>query len=331
MTDLSAEVAAVDNRAERAVTGFCWWRADLDERLAERYWRDVHGPLAARIPGLWSYRQLRLAPNRTDVLGELPDIRRQLPLDQQPRGIPQASFLSAAHQRAFIRHPMLIDDIFNDELRFLARGATQTSPPGAARTLTDRTGQPTVQGPPAHPTFAVFLAVRDEHGFPAAHHALAILAGALRSCSAVARLRVQPLQPYDPAAWKSPGVDHRWPGDLAYAGWLEMAVGPGTDTAALLNHDARRNMRQLVEAVHAYPIREVYTMVAAGHPTEVGLRGFPGYEVIVAAGADNQRAPGLLRSIFGDAVDGVDRLAARPRDDEDALDEAGSGGIQRRR
>ncbi|XRQ11888.1 hypothetical protein ACN3XK_13665, partial [Actinomadura welshii] len=44
-----------------------------------------------------------------------------------------------------------------------------------------------------------------------------------------------------------------------------------------------------VRAVHTYPVREIYTIISAGRPTEVGLRGYPAVQTIIAAGADDQR------------------------------------------
>lgn len=37
-------------------------RASLTQSDFRRYWQDVHGPLAARLPGLDAYRQLHLNP-----------------------------------------------------------------------------------------------------------------------------------------------------------------------------------------------------------------------------------------------------------------------------
>jgi hypothetical protein len=51
-----------ENAAPYAATAFGWWRPDVPPELSYRYWRDVHGPLAARIPGLFQYRQRHLGP-----------------------------------------------------------------------------------------------------------------------------------------------------------------------------------------------------------------------------------------------------------------------------
>lgn len=63
-------------------------RAGLDEAAFGAHWRNVHGPLAARLPGLGTYRQNHIL----DRLYEMPDSPVQA-ID----GISQLSFESVAH------------------------------------------------------------------------------------------------------------------------------------------------------------------------------------------------------------------------------------------
>jgi hypothetical protein len=58
------DTASLENTAQIALTAFCWWHTDIPWEVCEGYWRDVHGIMFARVPGLWQYRQLRLAANR---------------------------------------------------------------------------------------------------------------------------------------------------------------------------------------------------------------------------------------------------------------------------
>lgn len=55
----------------------------------------------------------------------------------------------------------------------------------------------------------------------------------------------------------------------------------------LLVGAAAGQLAELVRTVHTYPVGEVYTVISAGRPTEVGLRGYPAVQTITAAGADN--------------------------------------------
>jgi hypothetical protein len=292
----------LDNAAQRALTAFCWWRPDLPRTVADAYWRDVHGVLAARVPGLWQYRQLRLGPNRADLWPAMSDLVYEAAEQEQPHGVPHASFRTERDQAAFAGNPIVTGHIFADEQNFLARGATQMSPPETARTLLDLLGDPQTQGPPRAPSFAVFFRARPDAGITDVHRYLTDhLAPAWAGRPGARRVRVVPLAPYDPAAWDSPGVDHSWPGPREYAGWVELALADeaaAEDLMAVL--DAAR-FTTLIEAVHSYPISEVYTIVQGGRPTDVGLRGWPAVQTIAHAGAANQQEPELLRTLYGQA------------------------------
>jgi hypothetical protein len=69
------DTADLENAADLALAAFCWWRAPLPSDVCEAYWRDVHGIMFARVPGLWQYRQLRLGANRPDLWPAVPGIR----------------------------------------------------------------------------------------------------------------------------------------------------------------------------------------------------------------------------------------------------------------
>jgi hypothetical protein len=306
----AADVAVIENRAQIAHTAFCWWRTDVPAEVSYDYWRDVHGLVAARVPGLWQYRQLQIGPNRQDLWPAIPGVSFENRMDRQPQGMPQGLFLTAEHLKAFGDNPVVGTHIFNDERNFVARLGTQMSPPGRARTFVDRVGRPQLQGEPPYPSFAVCFVPRDGVGIEAFHSFLADqVARPWAANAGVTRLRLQPLERYDINAWNSPGIDHRWPAEREYWGYIELSIREPQVAAALLgsSFDGTAFARH-VEAVHSYPIDAVYTIVQGGRPTEVGLRGYPAVRTIEQAGADNQRNPELLRVLYGDAVLGIERL-----------------------
>jgi hypothetical protein len=106
-------------------------------------------------------------------------------------------------------------------------------------------------------------------------------------------LRVEPLPSYDQSAMASPGVAHRWPSDETYLGWIELAVRSEGVVGDPLAGTAADELANQVRAVHTYPVREVYTIISAGRPTDVGLRGYPAVQTIIAAGAEYQRSEAI--------------------------------------
>ncbi|KKX33774.1 hypothetical protein [Rhizobium sp. LC145] len=301
----AADTATLENAAQLALTAFCWWRADLPREICEDYWRDVHGIMFARAPGLWQYRQLRLAPNRPDLGLSVEGISINAPAAAQPQGMPHALFLSEAHLKAFASSPLPKEYIPNDAKNFIGRIGALPSPGG--RTLVDRINDPAMQGAPLAPTFVLCFVPRA--GAPSVEIIHRYLAEQVaRSWSGhpgVLRLRVEPLPPYEQSAMASPSVPHQWPTGETYLGWMELAVSREGIVGDLLA--GATGLAEHVGIVHAYPVREIYTIISAGRPTDVGLRGYAAARTIIAAGADNQRSESLLEILFGDAIRGRDQ------------------------
>ncbi|MFD0903439.1 ethyl tert-butyl ether degradation protein EthD [Actinomadura sediminis] len=266
----------------------------------------------AHAPGLWRYRQLRLAANRSDLYRAVPRVSFDAPEAAQPQGMGHGLFLSEADLAAFGGNPVARETIPNDAHNFIGRIGAQLSAPGSGGTLVDRVDEPEVQGPPPAPTFVLCFAPRTEAApVEAFHrHLTERVARPWSEHPGVLRLRVEPLPPYGRSAMSSPGVPHRWPTDATYLGWIELAVRNEGVVGDLLAGVADELAEQ-VGAVHAYPVREIYTIISAGRPTTVGLRGYPAVQAIDAAGADEQRSEAVLELLFGDAVRGLDRLRRR--------------------
>ncbi|WP_202966046.1 ethyl tert-butyl ether degradation protein EthD [Streptomonospora alba] len=304
------DTAREENAADLALTAFCWWRADLPHSVAETYWRDVHGIMFARAPGLWQYRQLRLAANRPDLWPADPRISFTAPRAAQPHGMPHGLFLSESDLTAFARHPLPARTIPQDTGNFIGRIGALLSPRRRGTTLVDRIGDPAAQGSPRVPAFVLcFVPAAPDAAAEAFHEYLVDrVAAPWSEHPGVLRLRVEPLPPYDRSVMRSPGVPHRWPAEDTYLGWIELAVRDENLLRSLLAGTAADGLARYVGAVHTYPIREIYTLVSQGRPTDVGLRGYPAVQAITAAGATAQRDQATLELLFGEeTVRGLDR------------------------
>jgi hypothetical protein len=288
------DVAEVENAAPYAMTAFGWWRSDLPAEINNSYWRDVHGPLAARIPGFYQYRQLHLDRPVIGLLGSNEVTAEPV------EGIAQELFLTSEDIQTFVSHPFVTTYIFNDEQNLARRNATLSSLPGAARTFRDVTDEATPQGPPPHPSYVVLLQRTDGADRADFHHQVERLARGWGDQEGVLRLRYTPLEAYDENGWRSPGVDHHWDERQQYQAWIEIVV----DDLARLSTLPVIN-REVTRTVTVQPVRAIHTIVFQGRPTEVGLRGWPAVQTIRAAAASNQQDPELLRALYGDIVDGV--------------------------
>jgi hypothetical protein len=300
------DVARLENAAPIQGTALGWWRSDLSKAAADAYWRDVHGTLVARAPGLYSYRQLHLGRPVGDLwprfaaagVGTVPKPAEQID------GMNQLLFLTQQDLEAFARSDLVRRHVFHDERNLVRANATMWSAPGEARTLIDRTGDPTPQHRVTRPSYSILFRRAEGVDCETFRTHILELAEQWAGAAGVLRLRVQILGPYDPTSWQSPGVEHHWPPEHQYQAWIDLTTGSEAAARALGVEETVEAVRRLVSAVHVYPIEARYTVVWQGRPTDVGLRGWPAVETIIEAGADNQRSAELLRVVFGGAVDG---------------------------
>ena len=71
-----ADYAARDQEAQATFYVLLWKRKGISLAGFDDYWRDVHGPVCARLPGQFQYWQFHVAHNDTgifpaDLRGEL--------------------------------------------------------------------------------------------------------------------------------------------------------------------------------------------------------------------------------------------------------------------
>lgn len=306
----AVDVAGLENAAGLSLVAFCWWRTDLPQDVCEDYWRDVHGIMFTRAPGLWQYRQFRLAPNRDDLWPAIEGVSFDVPRAAQPRGMPHGLFRSESDLHTFAGHRLPSETIPHDTRNFIGRIGALLTPTDGERTLVDRLHLPALQGVPPVPTFVLCFVPRAKTTSAEAFHRYLIeqVARPWSRHPDVLRLRVEPLPPYERSVMPSPNVPYQWPNDETYLGWIELAVRHEGVLGGLVTDLDTTAIAEQLKAVHTYPLREVCTLISAGRPTDVGLRGLPAVRTIEAVGAGAQRSEAVLRLLFGDAVGGLDRL-----------------------
>lgn len=298
------DVAKQENAALITSTVFGGWRKDVPLEVSYRYWRDVHSVTLARAPGLYQYRLLHLAPNRSDLWSTLEGIDRTLP-EEQPHGIAQILFLSKDDLLTFGSSELVTKYIHQDEQNLCDRNVTLSSIASNAHTYSDRTKEATPNGEPAYPSFVLCVKQADSTDIEQFRQYLVeriVLPWSQQD--EVMRLRLHVLEPYSESE-NSPCVSHDWPQVKNYQAWIELML---RDEAAIeqlfLSSGDTRERAQYLKAIHTFPIVARYTLVYDGKPTIAGLRGFPAWQAIQQAGAENQKATDLLETLYGTVVRG---------------------------
>jgi hypothetical protein len=295
-----SELEDIENRAGIARVTCGWKKPALPIDVVRRYWRDVHSPAIARRAGVWDYRHYQFDPVDPAVFAPVAGIDFACAADAQLMWLSDVRYLDEAALARFGASPdgeaksQLLADI-----ELIVEQSTTYKAVGAnARTLLDRTSTAEPQGPVPRPQYAVFF--RQRAGEPAFRECLQGLAARWARTPGVQRLRLSLFDAPDMQAEKKAGYPVKThPPEHQYQAWIDLVVEDAAIARFLLTPRSGADYARDIRAIHAYPVRVVYTSVYAGRPTIVGLRGYPAWLAIQELDAANQREPALLEWMYG--------------------------------
>ncbi len=241
-------------------------KPDISRDLFSRYWRDVHGVMAARIPGFDSYVQHHVTPIAS--IGST--------VVEPFEGIAVVTF---AHpdDRVGLSHSDVTKHIHRDEQNVFRR-ALLYNLEGNATTF-DGNSRPF-----SLDSYFLVLPV----GLDAK-----LVAQGLTGAGADG-VALHDLSGADPAGWNNTDVEEggasRLFGAVIQGWWTDPTKG-----YAALADVVKANSGQIA----CYRTDARYAMVEQGRPTLIGLRGLDAVRTIDEARAANQREPEVLRAIYG--------------------------------
>lgn len=253
------------------------------------YWRDAHGPLCSRLPGLGWYVQHHFAREQDGHLWVCADGIRPLSgyvLD----GMVEIGFASPSDQQRFQDASPLL---FADEQNVFEETVAYDLPQGS-QTYLDRLSDATPNGAERGDRLHVHF-----HAAPGQERAFASymvdkVATPLAKSEEVLKLRLHLPEPYDNSSPKppSPNVRHEVSPQRVNLAMLEIAFASPLQRRQFFETDVFRSTLEhqahVVSHVTAFGVSGVYTFVREGELTSAGLRGSRVAELIVQLGATNQ-------------------------------------------
>ena len=294
------DLATIENHAQLTRVTCGWKKAQLPLDLVRRYWRDVHSPAIARRAGVYDYRHFQFAPARDNFFGAIPDLSQSCPGDAQLMWLSDVRYRDEAALAEFGRSPegVVKTQLLADIDLIVDRSTTYRAVGRDAWTYADSTGVAMPQGPVSLPTYGLFFRQRgDDPDFRAFVSQLSQTWAAMRG---VRRLRLTLFEAPDMDAERKAGYPVKThPPEQQYQAWIDLSLASDDIANQLLARDVHLDFAIHVRELHCYPVLVIYTSVYAGHPTLVGLRGYPAYEAIQGLGGDNQCQPELLEWLYG--------------------------------
>ncbi len=278
-------------------------RPGVPHEVFATYWRDVHGPLCSRIPGLGWYVQTHL--NREQDAHLWPAIDGIVPFDDYVLdGGVEIGFASAEDQAKFNDACPIL---FADEQNMFAATVAYALPHGS-RTLVDRAPDPIPNGDDGLDRLHVHFGARhdDAAGFSAA---MTRFAETLAGDPALLKVRLHLPERYDNAepAPPAPNVDHTVPPERASVAILDITFATPMTRRQFYASDifqrATEDLKAHVSHATAFAVSGVYTYVRDGALTVAGLRGSRPAQLIERLGAANQVADDARHLLFTGRLD----------------------------
>lgn len=268
-------------------------RAAVPYDVYDNYWRDVHGPLCARLPGLGWYVQHHFSREHAGHLWPLPNGIRAFD-NYVIDGMVEIGFASSSDQARFKKASPLL---FSDEQNIFDESVAYNLPNGS-KTFVDRFEDPTPNGPAKIDLLHVHFqaAHEDEKRF---HRYMTDYVESLSGVDGILKLRLHLPEPHnntkaDPPA---PDVEHAVPPTRILLAMLEIGFrDPLTRREVLASPTflgLQKDQCEHVARLTAFKVAGVYTYIRDGMLTTAGLRGSRAAELIRTLGAINQIQPGV--------------------------------------
>jgi hypothetical protein len=263
-------------------------RPNVPHETFAHYWRDVHGPLCSRIPGLGWYVQNHF--NRDQDAHLWPAIDGISPFENYVLdGGVEIGFATAADQDEFNKACSIL---FSDEQNMFAATVAYALPKGST-TLVDRSADPVPNGDDGLDRIHVHLGSRtsDAGSFSSF---MTALAEKIASDPAALKVRLHLPDVYDNAkpAPPAPDVDHAVPEERRHIAVLELAFANPLARRQFYSGDLFQStlpdQKAHVSHATAFAVSGVYTYVRDKQLTTAGLRGSRQAQLIETLGAANQ-------------------------------------------
>jgi hypothetical protein len=285
MTDNVRDYAARDDSIRCLTYTSVRRREGIPHRLFDNYWRDVHGPLCARLPGLGFYVQHHFSRAHSANLWRLAE--GVLPMNVVLDGAVEIGFSNISDQARFkAASPVL----FGDEFNFLGHVIAYNLPQGS-RTLVDRQVDATPNGPDRLHRLHLYLNGGSDEGF---RTWVSGFANELATAPAVQKLRLHLPEPYsnDNPQPPSPRVDHHVDDDRKDLAIVEIGFETSLSAARFFESNEFQatveGQAAHLRSMAVFLVTGVYTYIRDGVLTTAGLRGSRPAELIEKLGALNQ-------------------------------------------
>ena len=293
--------AARDADGKVACYVLLWKRRGISLQLFDDYWRNVHGPVCARLPGQYQYWQLHVAHNEGGIWPKVPGINYATTEDGQFDGIAELTFRSEEDRTTWFRAAAILMD---DEHNLFSKAIGYNTAPGNSITFVDRilTGDP--NGPVGVEKLHVMVRKSERASVADFRQYLRdTFAPAAAGSDSVLKFRLHLFEEVDGTRPEAAGVAHAEAREQNYEAAFEIAFANRLElekffaSEAYLTATARQ--AQFIQHIAPFPEKVAYTFVYNGQMTLAGQRSSTVAELITSIGATNQLREDITTLMLG--------------------------------
>ncbi|BAY50077.1 ethyl tert-butyl ether degradation EthD (plasmid) [Scytonema sp. HK-05] len=275
-------------------------RKEIDLHTFDSYWKNVHGPVSARLPGQYQYWQYHVTHNRDGIWPSIDGIEYETPEEDQFDGIAELTFLSEDDCQTWINAAAILD---SDQQNFVSKAVIYVTNNGNSKTYVDTIQNGAPIGNLDVRKFHVMvrktdtITVNDFRKYMVDRFAQFFVKSDL-----VLKFKLHLLEAHDNSLPPAPGVSHYEPLEKQYQAAFEIAFKNWIDMEKFFDSQAYaavvKDQKKYIKHFATFPERGTYTFVYNSELTLAGQRTSTVAELITSLGATNQTQDKILNLMF---------------------------------
>ena len=270
----------------------------------DSYWKDVHGPVSARLPGQYQYWQFHLARNEGDIWPVTEEIEYKTPEEDQLNGIAELTFLSETDLQTWVNTAAILD---SDQQNFISKAVIYSTNNGNSKTYVDGIKTSAPNGDMSVIKLHVMVKKADAITVDDFRKYMAdIFASNIVKSDLVLKFRLHLLEEHDNSLPPVPGVSHYEPLEKQYQAAFEIAFKNHMDMKRFFVSEEYvavvRNQANYIKQIATFPEQNTYTFIYEGKLTLAGQRTSTVAELIANLAATNQTQDNIVNLMLGKVV-----------------------------
>ncbi|QSJ20511.1 EthD domain-containing protein [Nostoc sp. UHCC 0702] len=276
-------------------------REEIDRQTFYSYWKNVHGPVSARLPGQYQYWQYHLTHNSDNIWPSIDGVEYKISEEDQLDGIAELTFVSEENFQTWINSAAILD---SDQQNFVSKAVIYVTNNSNSKTYVNSIENSYPIGNLDVIKFHVMakkantITVDQFREFMEDRFAQSFVKSDL-----VLKFRLHLLEEHDNSLPPAPGVSHYEPLEKQYQAAFEIAFKNQIDMKTFFNSEPYTSLLQdqgkYIKQFATFLEEGTYTFVDNSKLTLAGQRTSTVAELITNLGATNQTQDNILNLMLG--------------------------------